>query len=225
MTDIPTFHDSWPAPSRRWRSFEAEAWPVTAWRYDIAQPNVATQIGSNIIGTRNINTAPAVDLFKDNTIFSSASTRGVNHFLENDANNFKKYIHECKFRTYAENISAGRPATKPPTPYLYKIKTDTHNSTSVSDIYEQFGDSTFTYIYRHGRSPLRKDDRSKTREITNFLNRHPGVKERLRPRLENIYTRNDEIHIRGPLKKSRIGDHDAHGSFTFASCEWLDLAV
>jgi len=35
----------------------------------------------------------------------------------------------------------------------------------------------------------------------------------------------DEIHIRGPLKKRRVGDSPASGSYTFASCDWLDLAI
>jgi len=229
MTDTPTFDpnrpkpDEWASPSRRWRSFEAEAWPVTAWRYDIAQPNVATQIGSNGRGAHlSGRSRSSMKLFTQDNVFASATKRGADHFIRNDSSVFESYRQD--FEWYALELRNNIPSEKPAMPYLYKLMVDTHKSISVKDLYEQFGESIYIYIDREGRTQPMKEEAilEKLKELKIELKKDPIMTEYYRPRLDGVYTLNDEIHIKGPLKKRRV---DAHGSFSFASCEWLDLAV
>jgi len=66
---------------------------------------------------------------------------------------------------------------------------------------------------------------AENKKILGTFNGNPGNQARLRKRIHEVHMPMDEIHIRGPLKKRRIGDSPASGSYTFASCDWLDLAI
>ncbi len=240
VSDIPTpLTDSIP-PSRRWRNFEAEAWPLTAWRFDTASPVTATQIGRNISGRLAASGSTTnFRLFPDEeTVFASASPAGVQHYIARNTSifshysrtDFKNYFNKYQTLTENESIYAIN-AEKPAIGYLYKIKTDTHNSLSYLDLNEQFGIHAEYYIYRGGRQKFPRtkaemaEAEAENKKILGTFNGNPGNQARLRKRIHEVHMPMDEIHIRGPLKKRRVGDSPASGSYTFASCDWLDLAI
>jgi len=240
VLDIPTPLTDSPTPSRRWRNLEAEAWPVTAWRFDTASPVTATQIGKNISGRPGASGSTTnFTLFPDEeAVFASASPAGVQHYIAGNTSifnhysrtDFKNYFN--KFRISAEDESINIFNTwKPAIGYLYKIKTDTHNSLSYLELNQQFGIRAEYYIFRGGRQKFPRtraemtEVEAKNEDMLRTFHKYPAAQANQRKRIHEVYMPMDEIHIRGPLKKRRVGDSPASGSYTFASCDWLDLAI
>ncbi len=222
MADIPMSKTDWPMPSGRWRSFEAEAWPVTAYRYDSRTPNIIDVFGEHCVnGTGRAN--PFIKCFGTATIFTSGSRRGAQHYLSHDANPF--FFHNMPLEFYKKKFMLAEEEYQKSIPCLYKVKTDSHSSISFKDMFEEFGDN-FSFLTGIGvRRPLSRDGASEEAKFREMVREYPALIQTHSDHIRNIYNRNDEIHIRGPIRRSRVDRAHGASPFEFAGQEWLDLAV
>lgn len=214
----------WPPHSGVWKSFEAEAFPVTAWRYDITPYTTAKTEG--LTGWRGYSPArkrisrPRFKFFGDDTLFASKSTAGTDNYLSLDANIFNRELQNAQRDQYnLEDIEA---VNTNKLPQLYRISSDTHNTIPLKDFSENFGVNFDKYAYYGGRRSLPRS----TQEVADQeQNRIKGEFRRFTEgSLKNsVYIKNDEIHVHGPLRFARA-EFDARGTFRLGTCEWLDLA-
>ncbi|NKC03370.1 hypothetical protein HED55_08565 [Ochrobactrum haematophilum] len=114
----------WPSPSSRHRSFEVEAFPVAAYRFDVRRPNEVARKGVHNVGEYGrFVTTPK--LFGSNTVFASATKNGVENYIINDTVRFLSTNSEIKRRIFSDRESIFNDEgiignfNKP---YLYKIK-------------------------------------------------------------------------------------------------------
>jgi len=245
---------NWPTPDNRWRSFEAEAFQVTAYRYDSRPPSVIKQDGfAGRAGRVNFNWPNT--LFGDNTVFASASRAGVEHFMTYDAANFggvnqqSHYFRRRGWRerwepkrkrglTFEEKAQLRHEALdifdSCLREHLYRIIADTHVFFPLRDFHEKF-DMNFAKFVTYRGQYLNREPRSLVKDRPHLL---PGetssplykifVKRKYEA-LQDIHACNDEVHIQGPIHKRQatglIDDRRGLGhDIGYVDLDWLDVA-
>jgi len=212
--------NSWPSPSNRWRSFEAEAFPVTAYRYDSRGASSINREGFS--GYNQEETYPYLNLFGDRTVFSTASQPGGENFLKNDVNRFRANWENIIFHNerVAELVA---PAEFKFTvnevffeeynvAHVYKIKTNSHSSIPFKDLSSHFGKgfdlfSANNHIYDSGVRNLFETEISESGFRVNAPSRRSASKSQVTSTGKHIrdgYTKNDEVHIKGPISGRAI---------------------
>lgn len=87
--------NNWPLPSERWRSFETEPLPVTAYRYDSRLPTVIRNDG--FVGYDRTRGVPFFTMFGYGTVFSAGSKKGGQIFLDDDITVFNSLKNDLGF--------------------------------------------------------------------------------------------------------------------------------
>ncbi|MFS2325813.1 hypothetical protein U2P60_10475 [Brucella sp. H1_1004] len=242
------YEQAWPSPSSRWKSFEAEAFPVRAYRFDVRHPYEVAEIGVHKLGEyqSKINT---LKLFGPDTVFSSASKIGVKNYIDIDTSRYQNLNRQLKNRIISRDIGIRESIFHDEgengffsKPYLYRIKTDTHNSISFKDLHKEF-EANFT-SYAGGeirRKPLVEKSANgqgiaNSDEIISNINmvrkKFPETFNKIDKKLSS-FDNNDEIHINKSTinagirnsYSSRMYYESAVPHTEFVQVDALDLAI
>jgi len=210
----------WPSPSNRWRSFEAEAFPVTAYRYDSRGASTINKEGFR--GYNKEETYPYLDLFGDRTVFSTASQPGGEHFLKKDVSRFRANWDKIKFHKdkVVELVASAEFKftvnevffEEYNVAHVYKIRTDSHRAIPFKDLSGYFGEgfdlfSADNHVYDSGVRNLFEVEISEAGFRVNAPARRSASKCQIKSTGKHIrdgYTKNDEIHIKGPISGRAI---------------------
>lgn len=197
-------------PSFRWKSFEAEAFPVTAYRYDKRAPKEVRASGLHTAGS-NPATRGIAYQFGDDTIFAAASKKGLNHYLHFDSSTYRPINNQ--YREIAQNNSIEKDIFSENfftnkninNPFLYRIKTDTHNSIPFNDFSEQF-EERFNKLTINNRSETFMEFEN-FHKYNDFNNSRDIIFHREISEIRNrmiTYKRNDEIHIMNITNRDHV---------------------
>ncbi|WP_421089725.1 hypothetical protein [Pseudochrobactrum sp. MP213Fo] len=186
-------------------------------------------------------------LFGANTVYTSGSYQGVEHFLHADmASNvfdfhFAKFAYSKKdLRVFTTNKLNNNNFKLP---HLYKITSDTHHTISFKDSYEMYGDRFTAFTHYRTQYPRHEKIEADTnhtwgnykeRYITNVSPLDDGVHASLNSSIKGLCQRSDDVHLKGPVA-SRAGRRLGGGrgddmaavnsDIQYATLEHLDLAV
>lgn len=220
----------WPLPSGRWRSFEAEAFPVTAYRYDKRGPLEVLQ--KSFRGTPVYPNRLAARSFGERTLVASASPEGAEKSWQYHSERYRQpIIRERRGSSDSayESIDGEAPWQDPlEVDNLYRIRTDTHNAVAVGDLSKEFSDGFTRYSFLNSRASAFEatqisNEMMSPRQIPQF-----HLQKRL---IESTQGAMDEIHIKSTLKSAaeiaqrRVGPvaDVAAESFEHVGAEYLDL--
>ncbi|RIJ00635.1 RHS repeat-associated core domain-containing protein, partial [Achromobacter sp. K91] len=220
----------WPEPEKRWSSFEAEGFPVTAYRYDSRNPTVIEKAGfvAREVHPMLTHSAWPTMLFGKDTIYAAFSRAGVDRFLKEDKvsvfnsrefsaigpqwdserKNLEKVAEFFKNTPRAFNaedkLAQKRIAIigNESKEYLYKIKSDTNKFYPLKDFASLYGKRFVQMIVNQGRSfnNSRANDPSKP---------IPSIKDErtlldARAVLMGAHSNNDEVHLHGPISARAV---------------------
>lgn len=202
----------WPSPSNRWRSFEAEPFSLTVYRYDRRSPSHI--MGSGFGGYNHGIHPPNITFFGDDTVFSSGSIEGVKNFLNTDINVFADFPFEVArlkiLGAANENVLSGLGNLN--VPYLYRIRTDTHHIIPIKDFNDRYGDVFSVYNVKGGRSvsletqlAFKENDESYKELFSSFEKTYTADNiENSKDKLGGMLYRSDEVHVKGPIHANPI---------------------
>ncbi len=232
----------------RLRSFEAEAWPFSVYRYDARPPSVVAREGflgwadPRYVGSVGGDSPPNVALFGGDTVFGAASRGGAENYLRHDLNIYRRgdgvirrwqalQDHAPHQRTpqFAASTLSVEDAV---TPKLYRIRADTHRALPLRELYERYGDTFVCYTIEGGRTDLNRTYLSSDFSI--FEGKSPAYRRGVSAVMNAAYTRYDEVHVKGPVRAGRHGPVDSGfvdealglgRDIEHVSVDYLDLAV
>ncbi|MEL4068684.1 hypothetical protein WKW50_00890 [Ochrobactrum sp. GPK 3] len=239
------YESFWPTPSSRWGSFEAEAFPLTAYRYDSRGPYDVQKLGPHTAST-NPETAGIARQFGDDTVYAAASREGLHYYFHKDSSTYRPlneslgYIRGLKHKiAYDPTDPLPFKKNKIVNGFLYRIKTNTHNAVPFRDLNDKFR-KRFITLTLNNRSyeNLKKDvtfdkynELNKLRDIV-FEKEFKAISNRML-----TYINNDEIHVRGTSLPIGVISQQIHSKaeatsisqtamgIDFHSAEYLDLAI